>query len=361
MNTNELQHYTRFAQELCVLRDEILEGRFGLPGELFPTTRKLSELRGVSVVTAHNLLSALCKDGFLELRGKKYILTHGEMKRQQENDAKRIGLVISSASNEFFASLTDAVIRAARQKGYLVMTVTTDYSPKEERRALDLFAAMPVAGIIVCAPVARENEAVYRNLDLPCVFLSQALDGSGRSSVQVNSFSASQKVAQHLVECGYRRFLYVGTRNISPENDVRYTGFSMELSRRGFSLPAENVILLSGTATAERSSLPRILRQLREPVGIFCYHDLIAAQVYRLCHTLGKSIPDDVGVVGFDDLSFSTLLTPPLTTVRYRITSMADMAVKLLTETGHTTHADNFYVEPMLVIRESTHPAASES
>lgn len=344
---------SRSAQEQYLIQEDILLGKYGQPGDGFMTTRALAEQRQVSVVTAHNILTGLCAAGYLELRGKKYYLSHGRLIEDRNNRTKVIGMMVPHLNNEFFSSLADAVVATLRQKGYEVLVSSVSYSPEEERKVLQLLLSLPVAGIISCIPTLPENSPLYRNCPVPCVLLSHALDKSKRSSVQVNSFSISQKVAQHLVEEGYRRFLYIGTRNRPLDNDIRFTGFQMQLKQNGFHLDALQV---SSDSRADDGLLTQTLESISQSVGIFCYHDLIAAQVYRCCKSLGKRIPQDVGIVGFDDLSVATTLSPPLTTVQYRIGSMADMTVKLMLDSiqDPNTPYDNYYVEPNLVIRESS-------
>ncbi len=185
--------------------------------------------------------------------------------------------------------------------------------------------------------------------------LGHSLDKSKISSVQVNSFSISQKVAQNLIEEGYKKFLYIGTEVLPLENDVRFTAFQMGLKQNGYLLSENDAFRIATDSKSDHSALAKRLRDLKEPVGIFCYHDLLAAQIYRICRKIGKLIPQDVGIIGFDDLSIATALYPPLTTVQYRIATMADMAVNLLISKINSPKApyDHYFIEPNLIIRKS--------
>ena len=132
--------------------------------------------------------------------------------------------------------------------------------------------------------------------------------------------------------------------------------FQMELKANGFLLENRNTLRISTESRSDDGKLLQLLKSQTEPVGIFCYHDLLAVQVYRMCNLLNKKIPEDVGLVGFDDLSIASSLTPPLTTIQYRIASMADMTVNLLLAAIRNPNEpyDNYYVEPNLVIRGSS-------
>ena len=355
MNEELFANLSRSAQEQYLIQDEILRGHYGQPGDVFLTTRALAEQRRVSVVTAHNILAGLCSAGYIELRGKRYYLSHSELLQARNNQARVIGLIVPQINNEFYSSLAEAVVETAGKHGYRVLLMSSSYSPAMERRVFQTLVNLNVAGIINCVPTPSENLHIYLNCPLPCVMLGHSLDKSKISSVQVNSFSISQKVAQNLIEEGYKRFIYIGTKNLVPEHDIRFTAFRLELRQRGYELDEDSIFRLSSDSFDEEARLSRRLVEIEEPVGIFCYHDLLAVQVYRLCSRLSLSIPEDVGVVGFDDLSVASSLTPPLTTVQYRIATMADMAITLLLTKIKTPSApyDNYYIEPNLIIRKS--------
>lgn len=359
MSKDLLSKLKRSTQEQYLIQDEILRGDYGAPEEHFMTTQKLAQLRGVSVVTAHNIMTGLCEAGYIELRGKKYYLSYSKLVEDFNAQTKIIGLIVPAINNEFYASIAKAVIKLAGQKGYRVLVMDTAYSSAEERAVHKLLLHLKVVGIISCAPTSPENLKLYRECPVACVLLTHSMDDSHKSSVQVNSFPVSQKIAQHLIDQGYRNFLYIGTKNIPLDSDVRYIAFHTELNREGFSLDKKNIFLLSQNDKSDTKALATLLKNQTGPVGVFCYHDLIAAQLYRICHKLGKKIPEDVGIVGFDDLPIAVSLSPQLTTVRYRITTMVDMALKLLFENMKNLNCpyDNYYIEPSFIVRESTNLA----
>lgn len=356
MDKELFSNLSRPAQEQYLMQEEILQGKYGPPGSPFMTTRALAELRGVSVVTAHNIMTGLCDAGFIRLQGKKYYLSYSELAEDFLNRTQIIGLLIPTMNNEFFASLSDAVVQLAGQQGYRVLVMTTSYSILEEQKAYELLQQLSVSGIISCLSTSQRNFKLYQDHKLPCVFLTHSTDGLKISSIQVNSFSISQKVARHLIEQGYKKFFYIGTKHMPISNDVRYTAFNMELNQVGFSLDEKCVFQFTQNDKTDFKTLSQALKKQTEPIGVFCYHDLIAAQLYRICYKLGKQIPRDVGIVGFDDLSIATALYPPLTSVHYRIRTMADTALKQLFANIKNPNCayDNYYIEPTLIERESS-------
>lgn len=354
MNDEFFSSLSLSAQEQAFLQEEILQGKFGQPGNLFLTTRALAETRHVSVVTAHSILNGLCSSGYITLKGKHYYLSHGDILREAEASAKNIGMLVPVYNNEFYASLMDAVTDAAAKRGYKVILMSGSYTAEKEKSALKAMLSMNVSGIINGIPTPAENMELYNKCSVPYVFLGHSLDGLKVSSVQVNSFAVSQKVAQYLIDEGYKKYIYIGTTN-NPQSDVRYAAFQMRLNEEGFCLDDEDVLRLSPDSKNGDALLKKRIESITEPTGIFCYHDLLAVKVYNACSKAGKKIPDDVGVIGFDNLSVGSSMYPPLTSVQYRIGTMADMAVNLLLDKiKHSTAPyDNYYIEPNLVIRDS--------
>ncbi|MEG2252518.1 MAG: substrate-binding domain-containing protein [Clostridia bacterium] len=356
MDDSIVMDLPRASQEKYLIQDEMLQGRYGAPGAPFMTTRELAAQRGVSLVTAQHIMVKLRDDGFIELRGKKYFLSYGEQAKKFDDRSKIIGLLITNLQNEYQGMIAKAIKTLAEREGYRILVMDTAYSREEERKAMELMVDLGVAGILSCPAPTPEDGTLYRDCPVPCVLLTHSIKGTKRSSVLVNSFPMAQRIAKHLVEQGYRKFFYLGTQTLRLLEDERCVGFRTGLQREGFALDAADVIQIPQNYKEAAPTLTEMLSRQTEPVGVFCYHDLIAAELYRVCYGIGKKIPDDVGIVGFDDLPVATSIYPSLTTVQYRIMSMAEIALQQLlkeVQTGHHKY-DTYYVEPNLIAREST-------
>ncbi len=356
MNEDLVMRLPRAVQEQYLIREEILKGDYGEPGAPFLTTRALAQRRGVSVVTAQHIMVGLRQEGLIELRGKKYVLAHEELVLEQQVYRKIIGILVPDIHNEFHAAMAKAVKTLAEERGYRAIIMDTGYSCAQEADAVQALVHFGVAGIISTPADVQQDPQLYRSCPVPCVLIAHAVEGSQCSSVQVSSFQVTQKIARHLVEQGYRHFAYLGTQAMRLVQDDRFSGFSTGLKCEGYELFGRDVLQLPQDMQTAELLLYPLLEQAREPLAVFCYHDLIAAALCRVCHRLGKRIPEDVGIVGFDDLPIATSVFPSLTTVRYRITSMAEIALQQLMREirGQTAEHDNYYVEPTLIKREST-------
>lgn len=359
MNIEEdtiLKGLSRTAQVQYTIQDEILKKAYGESGAPFLTTRELAKRYSVSVVTAQHIMVALRDSGYIRLCGKKYFLDYAGHEQHLEENSRVLGVLIPNLSNEFYGAVARTIRIMAEKRDYQVVVMDTNYSCAQERRCMKLMQQYGVAGLLIAPYVSLENRQFFHDFPLPCMLLSHAIEGSKRSSVQVNSFPAVDKIVRHLLEEGFRNFLYLGTEQINLMDDDRYLAFSASLQRAGYTLDAQSIFQMPATLSNAQEHLREMVQRAPRPTAVFCYHDQIAVELYRACRQLGLRIPEDIGIVGFDDLPMTTCIVPPLTTVRYRISTMVEIALdQLLKEIDTGVHVyDNFYVEPTLITREST-------
>ena len=340
---------------------EIEEGRHGTSGSLFLTVREVADQYAVSYVTAQKALQELRREGWLYSVGNHSYLATGTMRRnaplakeleQIQSGSRRFGLHISRIDNLFFASMAAQLISTLAEHGWQLIVMSSDDDPATERRILNEFTALGVSGIFTCP--GKEN--VYRNCVLPVVCLGRSVIGG--NAVLVNNKSAGMKMAAHFLEQGYQRFLYVGTSALSAEQDYRLIGFREGLAENGILLQPEDIFALRTSSFSKDEHLHLINRRIRTldgPIGIFCYHDLLAFDILDLCRKNGIDVPQKVGIAGFDDLKAAGHMGHQLTTVSYRYDKMVEKAVDLMLMllSEPELHKD-IYVNQVLTVREST-------
>ncbi len=348
---------------------EIKAGECGEPGMQFFSTRGLAARYGCSLVTAQKVMVALREMGLITLDGKKYYLTHGRVGKKTPYAKKRgevrklIGFHVTNMESPFFASLVQKAEQAARKRGYRLVAASSKYSAAEETEILRMFHEIGAAGVLSCPGVSEETAALYKKCILPHVFLCRNPKGAHGDSVLVDNYSAGRNVARHLSKEGYRTFAYMGIDALERGEDTRLIGFREGLLAEGFSLSEENIFRID---TAEPEAAVRIatrfLRSLAEPVAIFCFHDLLAVEVYKACRKLKKNVPEDVAICGFDNLPVSEVTAKPLSTVGYPIRTMAETAISLLVRRieGSEEETVECAVTPALLIRESTRKDAEK-
>lgn len=343
------------------LLDEIKEGQHGASGSVFPTVREVAERYAVSYVTAQKALQGLRREGWLYALGNHSYLATGAIRKQTplareleriQTERRCFGLHIRRIDNLFFTSIAARLITVLEKYGWQLIIMSSGGDPIAERRIFNEFTSMGASGVFTCPG----TENVYRNCVLPVVYLGRSV--IGRNAVLVNNKSAGVKMATHLLEQGYRHFLYVGSSALPPEQDYRLIGFREGLADNGIIMRPEDVFSLDSSASAKDEHLHLISRRIKSldgSVGVFCYHDLLAFDVLELCRRNGIDVPRRVGIAGFDDLQAAGYMGNQMTTVSYRYERMAEEAVALMLRllSEPELHKD-IYVNQVLTVRKST-------
>lgn len=347
------------------LKSDVISGKFGPSGSRLPSLRELCEAYEGSYVTLQKAVSALRDEGVISSFGKKEYLTYGIADSSSElaamlakKDSRAIGLYVRSVENPFFAALSSSVLSSSitsslNSEGYTVLISSGGDDKEKEKAIIRKFVSIGCAGII-SFPGGYYPSEIYDYCPLPVVFLGKELTGMSRPCIAVKNETAARMAAKHLYDAGYRDFVYIGSETVDQASDKRYVGFTKELEKLGEAPPA----LFRVTGFGDERGYAQIKRYFKsknDPVGVFCYYDLIAAGLYGALSSIGKSIPQDVGVVGFDDLFVAPLLRPGLSTVSCRFDLMAEKATKLLFElVERKTVPDITYVNPVLTVRGSS-------
>lgn len=275
----------------------------------------------------------------------------------RSNVTRTIGLILPSISNPFYGELAHGVENVAQEHGYIVTYGNANYDARLTARYLDAFAERRVDGVIVAA-CSDEDIRILGGYDLPIVVAdAHTIDPMpDLPTVEIENVPAARALVAHLIRLGHRR---IGLLTVSEENP-RARGYRLALHDAGI-LPDRAVVVASTRADPDPMALgQRQMEQLLalsvRPTAVFGITDLVAMGAMRAIKRAGLHIPDDIAVVGFDDIVYSALAAPPLTTVsqpKYRM-GMAAMRLLLETMAGTLTPTARKVVLPTeLVIRAS--------
>lgn len=268
----------------------------------------------------------------------------------QGSKTKLLGVLVTDLSNSFFADLTKQIETAARQNGCSIILFNSDYDPRSEREYLDVVRRYRVDGVLA-VPIQETSEAwqeYVKKLDVPIVAVTRHT--RGLDSVYVDHSAAGAMVAAHLLQRGYRRFLFIGK-----DYDAKYLGFQQTMAENGLENQTSSLVYQEDTQL--KRALSAWLDRVNGRSGIFAANDVYALRVLSALRDLGRSVPEQVGVIGFDDTSMGRYLSPKLSSVSQPIDQIAQMAVgRLLERIDHPgqQEAMNYPLSAELVIREST-------
>lgn len=278
-----------------------------------------------------------------------------------------IGVVTASINNPFMSELIEAIEIAARERGYNLMVCNSSYDLELEKRQFSLLLGRRVDGIIVI-PAGHDTAANLSGYasDVPVVYVSENLQDGEASYVAVDNASGARAGVEYLHSMGHRRILYLGRRSGSLTHRLRADGVIAACASLGMEVSfIDNDS--SGKSSMEsgyKLAKEYFAHQYKEDrnggsgkgvaTAIFCATDALALGTMQAADEAGIRIPEDISLLGFDNISFTALPRIGITTVEQPKSEMAKAAIELVLE-GHEEEGVKVSrsIEPRLVERTS--------
>ncbi len=335
------------------------------PGAELPPVRALAAELGVNLHTVRGAYQRLAEDGLVEVR-------RGSRTRVAAFDPGRlwsggttpsthlVGIVLPTLSNPFYGELLEGAQEVARRSGSLLVVATTEDEQPRALRAVAQFAAQGVDGVIaVSTEVARlfsdsRGDLVGGPRRLPLVVVDRP--GVPGHAVDVDLEAAGYLATRHLIDHGHRDIglitLAAMTSNVVPFED----GHRRALREAAPAPTAGRLVRVAGWGVDDGDvGATRLLSAPDRPTAIVAISDVVALGVMRAAKRLGLDIPDDVALVGVDDIPLIDALNPPLTSVALPARAMGAEAMVTLEHiwAGDAVAPRRTVLRPHLVIRES--------
>jgi DNA-binding LacI/PurR family transcriptional regulator len=334
-----------------------------------PTMKDVARHAGVSVSTVSYVLN---NSGPVATSRRTRVLDAVRVLNYTPNESARslkrrststIGLVVPDLANQFFALVTEGVERAAAERDVLVVLCAPEATERPVSHHAKLLQSQRLDGVVYLSGTGTSPSLI---LELarsgPVVLVDEQISGFGLPAVVSDGRRGAREVAAYVLEQGHRRLAVIGGPTVLWTAEQRLAGYREAVAAAG--LPPDEVPVFvgdyrqeSGRALAEQAlSGPPGQR----PTALLCANDLMAIGALEYCRSAGIRVPDDVSIVGFDDVPIASLLTPALTTVRQPAREMGYAAAKLLFDRlAGAADAELAEVFPATVqIRDSVLPPA---
>jgi LacI family transcriptional regulator len=329
--------------------------------------REVAAHAGVSVATVSNVLNrpdivAKPTRERVQASISELGFVRNESARQlRAGRSRTIGLVVLDVANPFFTDLARGVEDEANKAGLAVILCNSDDQERKEKRYLDVLEEHRVHGVLITPVVGASTRlASLQRRGTPVVLVDSRSPSRGQCSVAVDDVMGGDLAMSHLLEVGRERIAYIaGPTSIRQVAD-RYEGALRAFRRAGLASEALTVIQAGALnvsagqrAGAEIAALPASSR----PTGVFCANDLIALGVLQEMTRNHIRVPEDISIIGYDDIDFAAAAAVPLTSVRQPRQELGHTAARLLLDeaAGDETHQHRQVIfEPELVIRQST-------
>jgi LacI family transcriptional regulator len=290
-------------------------------------------------------------------RALRYV-PHSGARSLSTSHTNTIGVVLPDLYGEFFSELIRGIDVAARRRG-LHLLVSSSHGDADEAGAAIRAMRGRVDGLIVMSPHVDAGFLAANLPDtLPIVLLNTHDTGHQCSSLTVDNYGGAAAMVQHLVEMGRRRIMMITGPANNFESEERLRGFRETLARLVPDLDPQEITVLRGDFSEESGY--RAGHQLqalkRLPDAVFAANDMMAIGCLFALNEAGLRVPRDLALVGFDDIPTARFVTPPLTTVRVRISDMGTRALETLAfqvENPDGTKRSNQVLQTELVIRRS--------
>lgn len=267
-----------------------------------------------------------------------------------------IGVIVADLHNPFFADVADGIEDAAFQSGYRAMLSSGFLDPKRERGAIETMLELRVDGLIMLGSMMQVVKIERVAASLPVTLVGRYTRSKVVDSVGVDNAAGAQEAIDYLVAQGHTRIAHIhaGTAGGSPR---RRSGYEKAMRRHGLE---EHIRLVKGafTETGGAEAMNEILESGDIPTAVFAPNDMAAIGALEAIDAAGLAIPDDISLVGYDNLALAALPRISLTTVGQPLVDLGREAVGLVLERldKGRERARHVVVPPNLVVRSTTGP-----
>jgi len=274
----------------------------------------------------------------------------------RSQSTRTIGLIISDIQNPFFTSLVRGVEDVAYQNGYSILLCNADEDPTKEQLYVEVLRAERVAGAIVactgetCCLALRESYLTW-------VAVDRRVPGLAVDTVVVDNVAGAQQAVAHLLDLGHRRIGLISGPVTVTTGRERRDGYLAAFAARCLPVPTDLLLMGDFKEASGRRLASELLERADPPTALFVANNLMTMGALQALQEHAVRIPQDISVIGFDDVPWAPLLQPHLTTVRQPTYQIGKQAAELLfrrLREGPPKPTETIVLQPELIIRGST-------
>jgi DNA-binding LacI/PurR family transcriptional regulator len=269
------------------------------------------------------------------------------------------GLIISDIANPFFPDLVKSFERQALEYDYETLVVDTDYDLKRMEQCVRRLVEHKVDGVaIMTSEMEPKLVQMLSRREIPMVFLDTGKIGPHISNISIDYEHGIDLAIDHLLQFGHKHIALIqGPPNLKSAASRR-NAFIAALKRRGITLPREYIQIGNHGVDGGQTAMNKLLNLRVRPTAVMCSNDLTAIGALNSAHVRGIQVPGELSLIGFDDIQLSSVMQPPLTTIRVSRTEIAVRAFTALygTALGSRTRGVNHVIATELIARGSTAP-----
>ena len=339
-----------------------------LPGDIPPSSTQLTIKdialeAGVSTATVSRVLNTPARvskrrrEAVLAIIERHDYVSHGMAGALAGARSKTIGVVIPTITNSIYAASTQAIQRVAQREHFGVLLGVSEFAPDEERRVIRHLIERRVDGLILTG--GGRDPAIYRLIDrhkIPCVVTWRLDAAANCPCVAFDNYEAARLAMKHLHERGHRRIgLICGRTDVNDRALERRKAYEDALTEQGIDLDPSIVFERDFEFAEGRTAMRQMLHGALPPTAVFAANDIQAIGALAECRSAGIAVPEEMSIIGFDDLPLAEFTEPQLTTIRVPGQKMGHIAATRLLEMINGSSSVVSEVLPVeLILRKST-------
>lgn len=313
-------------------------------------SRVINQSDKVKANTRNHVLSVMSEMGYGENKA-----AGAETKKK----VKRILVILPDVVNPFYSIIAQGACETARKEGYLLMLCTTERNYENEKYYIDMLRAGMANGAILVASVMDKTELLELDSTkhiIQCCEYDE--DAETVSHISIDNYTAGKDAVQHLINIGHKRIAMISCDNGFLSTAKREKAYRDTLEKNGIEFHPQYLAKMEndyGYRTGIRS-MNYLLNLKEPPTAVLAISDIVAIGAMQAIQKAGLSVPDDIAVMGFDDLDVASLYNPPLTTIYQPKEDIGRLAMEMLDKkiNGIDSEFESIFLEHELRIRKST-------
>ncbi len=325
------------------------------------TLKDVANICGVSVATASRAINnrgevnPVTRQRVLKAAKELGYVPSSLAKGLWSGKTKVVGVLITTIENPFYANVVSGIEKVLSEKDYNILLCSSYEDPRQELAALRVLLQQRVDGLIL-APVQSKPEVVesLQKNSVPFVLVGRNIPGIETNYVVCDDQKIGEMAAEHFLTQGHKQVLFINSsRNYSAQ--LRLRGFINVMQKHGIKVEHSWIKTVPPHENA-KYTLFQALDQGLHPSAVFCFCDHMALEVIQGIHELGLRIPEDMAVMGVDNLDVTGIVDPPLTTIDTQISKMGIKTAEILLHNMENpgTKVQQFVLEPVLIERSSS-------
>lgn len=322
------------------------------------TIREVSRLAGVSPSTVSRVINGTAnvdkekRERVLEAIGKTRFQPNELARALYKKSSKIIGLIVPNIENPFFSELAKVIEEAAFGYGFRLLLCNSNNDTEKEQININMLNQMKADGIILITN-SGQTEKMISGSNLPVVIVDRHIPDTGEIAfIESDNYKGGRLATQCLIDCGCKKIVCMRGPQKFTSGLLRFKGYQDICQENGIE---ERFIDCEYSFESGKKAAEKMISIFPDTEGVFAANDMVSLSAYKVFRSHGIRVPEDIQIVGFDDIGFSALFSPEITTIRQPVQEMGRRAVDIIYQysNGQDFEKESIF-DVQLIERETT-------